>query len=44
MNVLALIWIRKATITCVIKDEKGVVLALGEHGKAAIDTGTQSKM
>ncbi|KAH6668278.1 HotDog domain-containing protein [Halenospora varia] len=29
---------RLLTITCAIKDEKGTVLALGEHGKAALDT------
>jgi hypothetical protein len=27
----------KATITCVMKNEKGVVLALNEYGKVAID-------
>lgn len=30
--------IRAATIMCEIKDEKGAILALGEHGKVAVDT------
>ena len=44
MQLFLLIWIRKATISCVMKDEKGVVLALGEHGKVAIDISTQQNL